>query len=452
MTSWLNCMSSVEVIPSETSDFLQNRSVLASLKPLGAGTPFREILSSYFMRLSDQHSLSPKVVAREFVLPLLGLSKGLRENQADRFWRTSFFNGMDRVAAEWVQALSQLTGVKELRHLTLLPLHGVVARHGSASLVRRWCPRCLLDGEEEGKPYGQLLWEIGVVKACPLHEVRLVHACGCLEAEKLSTLKVKHLPHLCGSCGRSLARSEEAPLEAATAEELRFARRVAALVGSPFFEGEDKGLRGVGFQRLIREAVHPELAGSGVALAKAVGVGPSTVSGWLNGDHIPSLSQVFATAELLNLTMDEVLTGRGSVKLIVRRDLAQKKKETQKAPGSTWSSRALRDAMELIAKAEPPLSLAEVARVLGTSPRELYRRENNLSRLITQRAVLARTKGAIEAREQRVERVRTILAQIAKEGLYPSRRRIEERMGGSRVFLLNEDFKQVMNPALSQEG
>ena len=51
----------IEVDPSE---LLPPRSVLTTLQPLGLGTPYRESLSSFFQRLADQHSLSPKVLVQ----------------------------------------------------------------------------------------------------------------------------------------------------------------------------------------------------------------------------------------------------------------------------------------------------------------------------------------------------------------------------------------------------
>lgn len=423
---------------------LATRSVLASLKPRGTGSPYRESLSSYFMRLADQHCFSPKLLAREFVVPMLGLARGVEATQADRFWRTSFFNGMGTVPDGWVRALSCLTGVKGLRQHTLLPLQGLVSRFGTASQNRRWCPHCLREGEEDGTPYGQLLWEIGAVRACPLHEVKLVSRCGCGPDEAQSPLRIKHLHHLCASCGRSLAWGEGEPLEPASAEEVRFARKVAALLGCPFFDGEVAPPGATGFRKVIEAACHEDLAGSPAGLARMLGVSKATTWDWVHGKHLPSLGQVYATAEALNLSMEEVLTGRGSVKLIVRQDLVQREREAVIPNRPTWLGEDLRNAMEVLSRALPPMSLAEVARMLRISPRELYRRERDLSREITMRAILARAKEARVGREKQAKRFRAVVAEIAGEGLHPSLRRVEERMGTMRVFILNSEHRREL--------
>jgi hypothetical protein len=175
-----------------------------------------------------------------------------------------------------------------------------------------------------------------------------------------------------------------------------------------------------------------------------IGVSKATVWDWVHGKYLPSLGQVFHTSEALNLTMEEVLTGRGTVNLFARRDRVQREKEAETPLRPTWLGGELRQVLEVLSKALPPMSLAEVARVIQISPRELYRRERDLSREISMRAIAARTEKAVEARAKRAQSIRVLRAQLAEEGLCTSRRRIEERMGASRVFILNGDFRREL--------
>lgn len=419
---------------------LPPRTRLMSLQPLAMGTAQRESLSSWFQRLSDQHCLSPKKLARDFVLPRLGLNGGLELDQRDRSWRTSFFSGLGEVPRRWTRILGGLTGVRGLARLTLLPLQGLIGQPGTASHTKRWCPLCLHEDEQAGTPYGQLLWDIGLVQACPFHEIRLIGACGCDPEDRLHPLRVKHLPHLCEDCGRSLAREEGGSFEPATPEEVHIAQKVASLLGSAFFEGEGLATGNKGFRNLLRAATHPDLAGSGAGLARVVGVSNSTMSGWLNDKHLPSLAQVIETAKRLGLSPEETLTGQGTAKFIVRKAFNQKEKarekEGRKPNNEPVSVQRMRTEMERLSQVEPPMSLTAMAQVIGTSARDLLRRQRALSLEISKRHKAWKAERAVERWNARWERLNAVAAEVTEEGLRVSRRRLEERMGKERFFIL----------------
>jgi transcriptional regulator with XRE-family HTH domain len=191
--------------------------------------------------------------------------------------------------------------------------------------------------------------------------------------------------------------------------------------------------------------MHPDLAGSAVGLARAIGVSASTMSGWQRGRHLPSLAQAIATAETLNLTLEETLTGRGSVRLIVRGALAKKAKDeeqkAQKPKMAPLSNQYLREGMERLALIEPPMSLAAMGRALGSSARELLRRQRPLSLEISKRFRAWKSKRAQERWKARRERIAALAAKVAEEGLRATRRRLEEQMGESLVFILNGDLR-----------
>jgi hypothetical protein len=152
------------------------------------------------------------------------------------------------------------------------------------------------------------------------------------------------------------------------------------------------------------------------------------------------------------LTLEEALTGRGSVRLIVRGALAKKEKDKEREaqkPKVAWlSKKELRAAMERLSLVEPPMSLVAMARAIGTSARELRRREKDLSREIARRSKEWKEKRAVERWKARQARISALAAKVAEEGLRATRRRLEERMGDSLVFLLNSEFpKEVFDDA-----
>ena len=134
----------MDVVRVEAPEEIPARTALAPLQPYGLGTMQVESLSSYFQRLADQHSISPKLVAREFVLPRLGFNNRVGEVQSDRYWRSSFFSGMgDRrtVCCDTVRSSTAVSWTKYSRALACwerMEERGNFVR-GSSGIVLRIC-------------------------------------------------------------------------------------------------------------------------------------------------------------------------------------------------------------------------------------------------------------------------------------------------------------------------
>ena len=403
------------------------RSVLVALKPLGMGTPYRESLTSYFQRLADAHCVIPKVLARELVLPQLGFNNRVAEHQADRFWRSSFFNGMGQVAQDWARVLGDLTSVMGLETLTLVPLRGRVGVQGTASPAKRWCPLCLEEGVQAGRPYGQLLWEIGCVKACAKHEIALVGTCGCGSGDALNYRQVKFLPHLCGSCGASLAGRVDPDLCPPSDRELALARSVGKLLESPVFAGGTLPAKQNALAAFLKEAVRDLGEGNATCIAKLLDVSKGGLSDWCHERHLPSLAQAVHIADTFGATLGEVLEG-------VRMDGGQQVRprsihwRPRRAYFRRPNAEGLAYRLEAILLEDRPISVAETARRLGTSTRELYRLYQELASAIAARAKAWKSEEAEKRRDERLQIVRELAEELAVAGIIPTQKVLENRM------------------------
>lgn len=428
-----------DLIEVDPSALLPPRSRLAPLKPLGLGTPYRESLSSFLQRLADQHGLSPKVLARELVLPRLGINRREQASQADRLWRTSFFNGMGKVPQKWVKILEELTSVKRLDLLTLLPLQSKVGMPGISSPTRRWCPICLHEGAEEGIPYGQLLWEIGIVTACPKHHIKLVNSCDCDPAKAHSSLKSKHLPQLCGLCGNSLALRPGIPVEAASEAELHRATLVAELLGSNLFEPNGCTSHGAGIVPFLQVAVLIVGDECAARTARILGVSKGTLSGWLNYHHLPSLAHAVSIAEVFKVPIAKILVGEGSGDFSSLRPKELQRISHRRRLRRNCSKDELERKLQEILNAEIPVSGREAARITGNSNRGHYLSFPELSRAIAKRSLDQQHKDAQKRREEGLLLIRDTAMQLANEGFIPTRKRLEERIKGVSTFFLSNE-------------
>lgn len=428
----------MEVVKVGPIQAVPDRSVLIPLEPIGLGTIHVESLSSYFQRLADHHDVSPKVIAREFVLPRLGFNNRVGEVQTDRYWRSSFFSGMGEVPKQWCRILSDLTGVTSLRRLTLLPLHGLIGMHGSASLVRRWCPHCIVESEARDQPYGQLLWEIGCVKACPKHEVLLVSGHGCGQEEAIPPLRLKPLPHLCWSCGLRLSLAVGDCLAAATDSEVMFARAVGEVLASPLFHDgpHEVGRTIADFLTDVIQSIH---GGYGNGAVRRTGASKADISGWKNGRHLPSLPQAFMLANTYGAQLSDALVGRGGIRGYRALEGTGPRRVTytpyrDRSPG--WDTEAKRQ--QIMNSAIPP-SAAQAAGMLGTSSRELRRLHPDYCHQVAERHAQW-VKGETDRhREERLQVVEELVRQMVCEGVIPTIARLEERLVGvPKAFLFKE--------------
>lgn len=417
---------------------IPDRSVLIPLEPLGLGTMHVESFGSYFLRLADQHALSPKVLAREFVLPRLGVNNRVGETQADRYWQSSFFSGMGEVPELWCRILGELTGAAGLRRLTLLPLHGLIGMHGSASLVRRWCPHCISESEAEGRPYGQLLWEIGCVKACPKHEVQLVSGHGCGPDEAIRPLRIKHMPHLCWSCGVQLSLVVDDCISAATSLEVRFARTVGELLSGPLFESGPRE-SGRTIADFLTDAIQTVEGGYANRAVKRIGATKSDVSGWRSGRHLPSLPQADCIASAYGVQLSEALVGRGGARPFRHAELSKPKRTTYHpflGEFGFWNTESARQALLVY---PTPLSEAVAAKMLGTSARELRRLHPDFCAALAHRRLEWIRAESNRQREERLQVVKELVRQMVCEGLIPTIARLEDRLVGiPKAFLFKE--------------
>jgi len=144
------------------------------------GSPFCESLTSYFLRLSEAHCVTPRRLFDNGLNLALGKndqnSRGL-VGPSDTFgtWQ---INGNGLVAEKWVKALKTITLREDLSALTLLPFHEAFPKRDACRRERAWCPLCLDDlDQSDGIVYEQLLWTHKFVNACAVHDVALQTCC-----------------------------------------------------------------------------------------------------------------------------------------------------------------------------------------------------------------------------------------------------------------------------------
>jgi hypothetical protein len=164
---------------------LPTRSRLYSLEPIGLGTVYTESLSSYILRLANEHCLTPRTLIMGEMAPLVlsdeTQSTLIKKNVSTLLSRGDAkptLNGMREMTQTLVSLLEQLTLRQDLKFLTLLTWTGVLSQRKLLRQYRAWCPQCYQQWQEQGYPiYEPLLWSFREIKICPHHQVALVEKC-----------------------------------------------------------------------------------------------------------------------------------------------------------------------------------------------------------------------------------------------------------------------------------
>jgi transcriptional regulator with XRE-family HTH domain len=417
---------------------LPARSALYPLAPVGVGTPDVESLTSYLTRLAAAHSVSPRILLVEAVVPLVGrrdLAKPV-DNSLSAFWTTDAraLNGTGRIARDWARAAATLTSRPDLRCLTLLSWREVLPARGLLRRVRAWCPSCYEEWRGSGQVvYEPLRWALAVVTACPRHRRRLRLACphpSC--RQPLPPLASRARPGHCSACGGWLGASAEthaggdeaidpapSPWQAWVGETLG-----ALLVATPPTVPPRR-------ERIARVIAHcAAQTGSTDAFARAMHLGAGTVHQWRQGRHLPQLATLLSLCYRLDTPLLDLLLDDP-----IRVDPVPKHPPPpQDAPGARRAARKpfdaarLRDALSEVLRSpdEPPPSMRQVARRLGYAHADLHHHLPELCRAISARYLADRHRAAAQRIQRLRGEVRRATVQLHGQGAYPSSVRVAQ--------------------------
>jgi hypothetical protein len=160
---------------------IPNRSRLYSLEPIAVETPYTESLSSYLIRLAQEHCVTPqKLIMGEIAPIMIGdryEAETIANNVSSLFGNSDAkpaINGMRDMTRSLVDALENLTLRQDLRFLSCLTWKDIISDRGLFRQDKAWCPLCFEAMRQEKKPiYEPLLWSFREVSFCPEHQYEL---------------------------------------------------------------------------------------------------------------------------------------------------------------------------------------------------------------------------------------------------------------------------------------
>lgn len=171
----------------------------------GSGTVDVESFGSFLQRLAFAHGVSVGQLLSHMAEQPEFRAK-VRRVPTYLFWAESLAicNYGDELSA-FVEAVSQLTGIKNLRLSTFLFLQDAMSRKGCRVVrkTRAWCPACYEEMKNSATPvYDKLLWASQFVGRCANHAIQLLERCpACNHLQRYGTSS--HMDQ-CVECSASL--------------------------------------------------------------------------------------------------------------------------------------------------------------------------------------------------------------------------------------------------------
>ncbi|AKF92992.1 hypothetical protein EX87_04385 [Brevibacillus laterosporus] len=112
------------------------RIILYNLPPIGTGSIHVESLTSYISRISTAHNVTAGVFFTKIIFPYLGKESFPRDGFTPK--KSCTFNNFHQSSKELISALTDLTTINNLNHLTLIDFSCFLSNY-EVRFNKYWC-------------------------------------------------------------------------------------------------------------------------------------------------------------------------------------------------------------------------------------------------------------------------------------------------------------------------
>jgi TniQ len=421
------------------------RSILYQLPPIGIGTPTVESLTSYLARLAVSHTVTVGALLEYEVARLIDKKYGAANLQSISRLRGAV-NSVGSMTRDLVCALEQLTMQQDLHLLTMLSFGDILPSRNLFRDVRSWCPQCYQEWHERGDIlYEPLLWSLKSVKYCLTHQTDLVNKCPNCQQHN-PPFGGKFQLGFCSRCHSWLGQvsGKKASMNWEDTElELWRVEAVGALLALRV-KSRNK-LSAAHIPSQLSMLANEATAGNLAALSRRLKIPKNTLWLWYSGKVIPSLESSLSICGHFEIALFQFFTGE-----LREQPSLDNWRVTQRQSSATASSQPFdldvaRLFLEQVLSQEisPPLSVVDVSRKLGCNRRILYKYFPDLCSAIASVYKNYLQKSCKENLASCCHQVQQIVAQLYREGQYPSENRVAQLMDKPN-FLRYEKVRSVL--------
>src|SRR5690625_1051381 len=418
---------------------LDSRSDLYSIEPIGLQTELVESLSSYLIRVAYEHNLSVGHLFNKMIFPEMNKSYLERASAygGNRFYeKAKTVNGYMEIAVELAWTVEKLTSRDDLINLTLYNLKEFIPLRNLLKDTLTWCPDCIRTWEKDGEViYYPLIWHLKPVEMCKKQSGVLVDSCPICK-KKVDIIRRQMVPGYCPNCSSILAQESESKRN--NLEKFRLELYVYENVKDTLSINHNT-IDVQSFKRTFinkLKVINEERFSNNVAgFSRHLSIPKSTLRYWLYGQNFPSLDNILKICfklnkEILDFLLESQKLDVNIFQINDKRVINNKTKQIRKPLNYDVIEKKLIEHLST----DTPISMNSVAKVIGRDKRVLYRNFPDLCKQISRR-YYDYTKEKSELRIKRLkEQIKLAFNELKCEGLYPSRRKIEEKINKNGVL------------------
>lgn len=437
----------------ETS--FNSRSVLYNLEPIGLVTGLVESLSSYLIRVAYEHNILVGDLFNKMIFPQMNKNYLVRSSTygGNRFYEGSkTINGFMENAIELSRIMEGLTSRDDLYNLTLYKLKDFIPLRNLLNDSLVWCPDCISIWEKNEKViYYPLIWHLKPVRICKEHNRFLIDRCPVCN-RTIDILRREMIPGCCPNCSSTLSNDINQRLNLVEMDwEIFVYENLEDLIKINPNKIDTQRFK---YSFLIKlNLINEEYFENNVAsFSRYLNTPKSTLRYWLNGQNFPCLDNILRICFKLNKKiLDFLLESQelnGNIFQINDKQVINNKKKHTRKP---LNYDVIKKKLIELSTTETPISMNYAAKIIGRDRRVLYRNFPELCKGISKR-YNDYVKEMSERRIMRLEeQIMQAFNELTNEGIYPSRRKIEKRLGMNGVLRekVLQDYWKVL---LRQSG
>lgn len=430
-----------------------SRGILYNIEPIGIDSGEVESMTSYIIRISEKHTVHIRDLVNKLLIPKLEkhyLQRSVIYGGNSFFEGAKTINGYTSNSRDIVEALTDLTGRKDLNNLSLTGLDKVFATRELLKPNLSWCPYCIKESFiENNEVYYPLIWFVKAVKICGIHQCLLSDRCPtCLNNNQI--LRRKMILGYCSYCACRL--DVNINLNKNIREEYiewynYIYQNVSSIIkGKNFFISIIKNKEQIIIHQLniINEQCFDNELGN---FAEFVGMPKNTLRAWLKGDNIPSLEGILQICFKLNITFANLLL---DLNLKNNMSYASNRVTTNNSAASRnyipIDFKLVEQKLNNILAADIPISMSEAAKKIGRDKRVLYSNFPDLCKRISSEFSAYEQKKRLERNLKMKIEIQNAVTFLVSVGINPSRIEVERKLNKSSLLRnpeLNACWKEL---------
>ncbi|SIS43461.1 TniQ family protein [Salimicrobium flavidum] len=405
----------------------KDRSVIYNLPPINEDLLTKESLTSYLVRLSNEHQLTVNDMVRRV------LEIEFNKNSIDKkinfskylFENSETINGYGKSASELVIALNELSSREGIEKLTFLNWKKLIPSRNLLDKNFKYCPDCLKDWKDENKLYYPLIWGLNLVEVCIKHQKRLLNYCvNC--NEQITFLKGKMVLGRCSKCFGLLYDDNFLPQKINVDGFQKYVHiNLNYLISLDSIDYESCRNDFINNLNIIQtKYFNNELKSMSVELQ----IPKTSLYEYLTGEQFPSLKNLVSIGYSMNLSIrslleKEISLNADSPKSCDRIDIHKKT-----SGGTPIDRLKMKEKLKETLVRSEPTSLVRVAEEMGRDRKLLYNHFPELSKEISDKYSEFLKNKTFQRRKVMKLQIENAYYALIKDGIYPSRRQIENKL------------------------